>query len=290
MDFLDELEQLAGTAIYEQVDDNGEIDANQSTIKMWQERFGYTYEEAAKLMAATKSSSSTAPPEKTLTPAQARTEYVLKLEGPIASAAAVQIAGKLPLVPAVYHSDGGDGTTSSVFCKVDGRTKLAIENWISDQKSDFQPLFVPVGTAYKELSPTSLYPTLGVDTTLPQFRSDSTRAFSPGQDQYPVWYFFYGTLASAAKLTSLLSDDAPVLRKASVMGGKMETWGMGKYNALVNGDGKIEGDAYMVRCKDHEDALRKYETAAYEVVRCEIELDDGVVVKGCTFRFVGDLD
>ncbi|TFB05486.1 hypothetical protein CCMA1212_002628 [Trichoderma ghanense] len=42
----------------------------------------------------------------------------------------------------------------------------------------------------KDLSMTS-YPTLGVDTTLPQFRPDSSSSLSfarPAQDEYPVWY------------------------------------------------------------------------------------------------------
>jgi hypothetical protein len=41
--------------------------------------------------------------------------------------------------------------------------------------------------------------------------------------------------------------------------------------------------------EEHEDALRRYETCAYEVVRCLIEMD-GMRVKGCTFRFVGETD
>lgn len=41
--------------------------------------------------------------------------------------------------------------------------------------------------------------------------------------------------------------------------------------------------------EDHEDALRKYETNAYEVVRCTILTNFGEV-KGCTFRFIGNTD
>jgi hypothetical protein len=295
MDFLDELEQLADTAVYEE---DGEID----TVKMWQERFGYSYEEAAALTAATKLSSDAAapPPERSLSPAEARKLYILKLEGPVDSAAKVRVAGNLSAIPEIYYDEGDDRT---IFCKVDGRTKMTMERWLSGQKSSsFRPLFVPVGAAYKELSPDSLYPTLGKDTTLPQFRPQaphllaSAPSFGPTQDQYPVWYFFYGTLASVPKLVSLFSlsydddDDVPVLRKARVFGGEMKTWGQGKYNALVDGQQRIEGSAYQVWTKDHEDALRKYETEAYEVVKCSVELDDGTVVQACTFRFIGEVD
>jgi hypothetical protein len=188
-----------------------------------------------------------------------------------------------------------------VFCKVDGRAKLAIETWLSAQKEPiFRPLFVPVGRAYKELSPQSLYPTLGKDTILPQFRPQDRHllvtapSFGRTQDQYPVWYFFYGTLASVPKLCSLLSlseDEIPILHKASVMGGKIETWGEGKYKALVDGPetSRIKGLAYQVMSEEHEDRLRKYESEAYEVVRCSIEMNS-TTVQGCTFRFVGAID
>jgi hypothetical protein len=71
----------------------------------------------------------------------------------------------------------------------------------------------------------------------------------------------------------------------------METWGGGKYNALVNGleTSCIRGSAYQVMSEEHEDALRKYETSAYEVVRCVIEMKEATV-EGCTFRFVGETD
>ena len=71
----------------------------------------------------------------------------------------------------------------------------------------------------------------------------------------------------------------------------MKTWGMGKYNALVDGPETkyVRGSAYLVRSEEHEDRLRKYETEAYEVVRCLIEIDD-TIVQGCTFRFIGEAD
>lgn len=88
----------------------------------------------------------------------------------------------------------------------------------------------------QDLSATSIYPTLGpdsilpqhrlssclsLDTTLPQHRvSSSHTAFSPRQDEHTVWYFFYGTLADKV-LTRFLSLEAelPTLMPASISGG-----------------------------------------------------------------------
>ncbi|TVY46871.1 hypothetical protein LOCC1_G002792 [Lachnellula occidentalis] len=302
MDLFDEVENLAVSAAYDEPDeDDTAYDPSQGTIKMFQERFGYTYDQAAELVGITKNLKNTAATthQASLSPAQARTIFALKLEGPISTPQKVQVAASLPTVPESYHgsSEGGD----AVFCKVDGRSRLAIENWLSTRKeTTFRPLFVPEGRAYKELCPHSLYPTLGKDTTLPQYRPQSLHLlaqapfFGRTGTQFPVWYFFYGTLADIPKLHSLLSlseEEVPILHEASVMGARMKSWGLGKYNALVDGPERscVEGSAYLVMSEEHEDALRKYETSAYEVVRCLIQID-GAVVEGCTFRFAGETD
>lgn len=302
MDMFNELESMAVAAVYEDPNDDDDTqDTNKGTIKMWQDRFGYTYEEAAAIIRITQMGTkpSTSTKQAILSPAQARAIYLLKLDGPISTPQRVQIAANLATIPEVHHgsSDYGD----SVFCKIDGRARIAIENWLSVQNETlFRPLFIPVGMAYKELSSHSYYPTLGKETTLPQFRPQDSHLLSaspsPGrtQNQFPVWYFFYGTLASVPKLCTLLSlsgDDIPILYEASVIGGKMGTWGNGKYKALVNGSEEscVKGSAYLVVSEKHEDALRRYEADAYEVVRCSIKIG-GTTVHGCTFRFVGTSD
>lgn len=272
MELFDELENLAVSATYEEAEENtASYDPTQGTIRMWQERFGYTYDQATELIGITRTvkKPSITTQQAMLSPVQARTIYALKLDGPISTPQKVQIAANLPTIPESYHGSGEEG--DAVFCKVDGRTKIAIENWLSTQKEmiSFRPLFVPEGKAYKELSPHSLYPTLGKDVTLPQYRPPDLdtpgSSFGRPHDQFPVWYFFYGTLADAPKLASLLSlpeGEIPILYEASVRGGRMETWGKGKYNALVDGPGTscIKGSAYQVMSEEHEDALRKYET------------------------------
>jgi hypothetical protein len=302
MSLFDELENLAVSATYEDTEENvASYDPTEGTIKMWQDRFGYTYGQAAELVKLTKTvkKPSTATQQVILSPAQARTIYALKLDGLISTPQKVQTAANLANIPVVYHGSGEEG--DAVFCKVDGVAKMAIENWLSKQKEiSFRPLFVPEGKAYKELSSYSLYPTLGKDATLPQYRPqephllDTPASFGRTRDQFPVWYFFYGTLAGVLKLCSLLSlpeGKIPILHEASVTGGNMATWGKGKYNALVDGPQTncIKGLAYQVMSEEHEDSLRKYETSAYEVVRCMIEMS-AAVVEGCTFRYVGEID
>jgi hypothetical protein len=56
MDLFDELENLAINAAYkEPEEDSCTHDPSHATIKMWQDRFGYTYNEAAALIGITKS-------------------------------------------------------------------------------------------------------------------------------------------------------------------------------------------------------------------------------------------
>jgi hypothetical protein len=70
----------------------------------------------------------------------------------------------------------------------------------------------------------------------------------------------------------------------------LRTWAC-KYQALADGppNACVEGSAYEVTSKEHEDALRPYETYNYEVVRCTISMA-GRQVQGCTFRSAGALD
>lgn len=59
----------------------------------------------------------------------------------------------------------------------------------------------------------------------------------------------------------------------------METWGKGKYLALVDGaeTSCIKGSAYLVLSEEHEHRPRDYESEAYEVVRCLIEMGNTMV-------------
>jgi hypothetical protein len=83
----------------------------------------------------------------------------------------------------------------------------------------------------------------------------------------------------------------PRLDKASVRGGLIREWkGLSgsSYKALVNGlsDQVVNGHIFEVQSESQEMALRSYETARYEVVRCLVSTEDGKEVQALTFRFV----
>ncbi|KAI2778737.1 hypothetical protein F4815DRAFT_476461 [Daldinia loculata] len=325
MDFLDELESMAQVAI-QQPQQLDEIDSDD--IKRWQSLFGYTYAQAAQkiqehrtdlsrilvtdshweivraekeaegydkeayehsrsLMASLASNSR---PQKI--PNKTRPSvYLLKLEGPLDNVIRVQSAAGLDITPQ-EHKGTDDSGEHTIFCKVDANTKQKLLEFLASQGSRFQPTFIRYSRAEKNLSTKSAYPTLGIDTTMPQHRLCSTDdpKLVPAQNQYPVWYFFYGTLADPSVLKRLLGID-PTYRPASVVGGVLKTWG-GKYKALVDApsDKTVQGQAFLVKGREQEECLQLYETDKYEVVRCEMEIEGMEEVKGLTFRFVGDVD
>ena len=110
------------------------------------------------------------------------------------------------------------------------------------------------------------------------------------QDEYPVLYFFYGSLADPAKLKALLGLEVePLLAMGRISNGKLMM--CGGYCALVDAgeECKVRDSVYIVQLESKEELLRYYETAMYEVVRCEIELG-GESMWGLTFRFCGRRD
>lgn len=223
-----------------------------------------------------------------------RGDWIIKMEGPL-SLNTIRVAARLSDAPQIsYSTDSGDGQGRDTFVTVNGIEKAHLLNWIDNHATGFQPTIVRSGKAGKQLDAHSIAPTLGVDITLPQFRASSnTIDPSPLQDNYPVRYFFYGTLVDPKVLIKLLelpSGAAPILRPASITGGRIGTWG-GKYKAMVDDftGAVVHGHTYLVESKELEDALRFYETNNYDVVRCEISVD-GRTVSGLTFRFAGEID
>lgn len=87
---------------------------------------------------------------------------------------------------------------------------------------------------------TSIHPTQGLKSTLPQHRlsySHKTLSPTPLQDEYPVWYFFYCTLADSSILTRLLSlseAETPIFVAATISRGIVKKW-QHNYNALIDG-------------------------------------------------------
>ena len=161
-------------------------------------------------------------------------KYLLKLEAPLDCATKVREAAGLDHdpseLPAVNDSDEAES-----FVIVDGRAKDAILQRYNH--GAYQPTFVRLSKARKDLCAYSAYPKLSEDTSLPQFRPHSADA-SIGvlQNEYPLWYFFYGTLAEPDRLGRLLQTRGDLnLVGAYLPCGKIKAW-PGKYKALVNGE------------------------------------------------------
>ncbi|KAB8277322.1 hypothetical protein BDV30DRAFT_205009 [Aspergillus minisclerotigenes] len=218
------------------------------------------------------------------------TIYLVKVEGPLASPFHIQKIAGLLEPPPLKAGEGELG--SAIFCLIKGTTRLAILSALSN--TTHKPTFIRVNMADKHLSNYSMSPYLGsdIDPTLPHHRAQSMdQIFLPAQNQYPVRYFFYGTLSDPEILARKLSlPELPILRRAMVKGGRIKMWG-GKYKALVDGplSSIVHGWAYEVMSEEEEEQLRYYETDQYEVVRCEIHMvDGGGIVKGLTFRFIDD--
>ncbi|KAK7430959.1 hypothetical protein QQZ08_002488 [Neonectria magnoliae] len=335
MDVLDILESMVQTASLH--DDSKEPD--HTTIRQWQQLFGYSFSEAERKIKEHRSDDDDAPVvsdahwemiryrddlmfydkeayehslklsrraalKRTKTtpvqknrhgnPSARPVTYLIKLDGPLSTVDSVMTAGCLSIAPKFLQGTDSSGGPAA-FCEIDAPTKAKIETSVGF--NDFRPTFIRYSKASKDLSPISRAPTLGIDSTMPQYRCDTaTSAPSPSQDQFPVWYFFYGTLADSAILARVFGDEqhqkppAYDYRSAVVRGGLLKLWG-GRYRALLDdpSGGCVAGSALLVMDENQEDALRVYETDQYEVVRCTIEMDRGSV-EGLTFRFVGETD
>ncbi|EGX89375.1 hypothetical protein CCM_07626 [Cordyceps militaris CM01] len=184
-----------------------------------------------------------------------------------------------------------DDGNSVKFCYMTSQMKNLLQsNLVLSDSVHFRPSFIRVSIATKKLSDISRYPTLGIESTLPQYRAEtSTEYFRPAQNEYPVPYFFYGTLADRAVLARVIgvSDEGSIeYESAMVSGAALSTWA-NKYLGLVNSfqHDQVEGKVYWVKSREEEEALRIYETAKYEVVRCKINLESGInTCMGLTFR------
>ncbi|KAI9745897.1 MAG: hypothetical protein M1818_000578 [Claussenomyces sp. TS43310] len=244
------------------------------------------YEHELELATRTPSGVAATHQGRTLRAAQVRAVYVVKLDAALDTPEKIQEA-------AGAFSYGDDGEAR--FCHFDEVAKEKILDWPSAQQISCKPTFACIfGDARKDFSHDFIYPTLGRESTLPHFRArHDAWEFFPAQNQYPVWYFFYGSLAIRSVLCRRLDFPDPqqiVLKPASVVGGRMGTWA-GKYRALIDGTSRIDGSAFQVVSEEQEDALRSYETDVYEVVRCTITMEgeeEEVEVQGCTFRFVDE--
>ena len=230
--------------------------------------------------------------------------YLLRLEGRLDKAMTVQEVLGTSTAPQVFK--GVSEHREASFCLLDGFAKHTLEQWLLRESIQVKPTFIRINLAGKDLSPDSIHPTVGKDATMPQFRIQTFRdpvsaasiegsrnpnsAPFPLQTDYPLWYFFYGTLANPDILSQVLSlpeaDEPPVLIPANVSGAALTSWNE-KYRALVDEppNSTVSGVAFKISSEEQECALRRYETEAYEVVRCNIQTTE-TQLRGLTFRSV----
>lgn len=237
MEFLAELEYMATNVVDEL---NAESEHDIHTIARWQKLFAYTHaESAAHIMDYRGNLSRTSVSDEhwdivradkvaegydreayeysiglgkvkrlfttITTDSQKPSTYLVKLEGSLASAAEIRRAAGMTSAPTLIRGTG-DAGDEAYFVRVDGTAKKAILDSLA--RTTFQPTFIRISRAVKALSDSSMHPILGIDPTLPQHRPDHIGpllTYSPAQDQYPVWYFFYGSLADPDILSRLLS-------------------------------------------------------------------------------------
>ncbi|CAM1502586.1 Fc.00g073620.m01.CDS01 [Cosmosporella sp. VM-42] len=308
MEFLDELEAMAQTI-------GSDLQNDQETIDRWCHLFNYTASQAAEKLDAFRTDLNrtvisaalweTIRAEKeakgydkeayeyslglikaknngeSITSSSER--HLFKLEYPVDDISALRKALKIDAQMPLYNLNAVNETGQvSSFCEIDGTVKAKIQHLFSQKYANLHPTFVRDTRALKDLSPTSAYPTLGQDTTLPQHRPANALVRDP--NMYPVWYFFYGTLAAKKTLQNIL-DVEPHYIPAKLYGGKVDSW-RGKYLALMDSynGAVVEGHACLVEDAYQENALRVYETDQYEIVRCGIHIG-GNTVDGLTFRF-----
>ncbi|RDL36417.1 Uncharacterized protein BP5553_05769 [Venustampulla echinocandica] len=105
----------------------------------------------------------------------------------------------------------------------------------------------------------------------------------------PCFMFFYGSLMDSEVLQSVLSlQDTPTVAKGVIKGFSMKMWGI--YPTIIpNNEGDISGTVWKVDLESHFLRLQEYETGAYTWCFCDIELEDGELLRGCrTFCWAGE--
>ena len=82
-------------------------------------------------------------------------------------------------------------------------------------------------------------------------------------------------------------EQQPTLQKATIVGYHCKLWG--SYPALLDGPfgGKVHGVVFEVQSPEQVKLLQDYETERYELVACQIQLENGEKVSGKTFMWGG---
>jgi len=210
--------------------------------------------------------------------------YLLRLEHPFSTPRDLANTIGLSRVPEPKNGSGDDG--EALFCRLNQQEIDSFDLWAVRNCPERRFTRIPLPIAHKDAFE---LPSLGHDPTLPHHRPFSVQKHTVSEKEYPVPYFFYGTLADTKRLSGLFGvpeSNIMPLKPASMLDGRLRTWG-GLYRAIVDCPGeRVDGFVYPITSLDEEDAIRAYETANYEVVKARIVLD-GKEIEGRTFRFAG---
>lgn len=211
--------------------------------------------------------------------------YLLRLEHPLSTPQDVATHLQLARMPKseIGHRESGP----TAFCRLDQDAVNTLDLWTASNFPKIRWTKIRINMAHKE----DTMPLLGRNATFPQNRPsslDDCSNISCGRE-YPIEYFFYGTLANTARLSRLweiAALEVPPLRPATLLDGRICSW-VNKYHALVDSPGEqVEGFACLVASVEQENALRRYEGDNYEVVSARF-IVGGTEVQGRTFRFAG---
>jgi gamma-glutamylcyclotransferase (GGCT)/AIG2-like uncharacterized protein YtfP len=107
----------------------------------------------------------------------------------------------------------------------------------------------------------------------------------------PCYMFFYGSLMDPDVVQAVLSlDYKPALVEATTKGFTMKMWSI--YPTLIRKEGgKISGRVWRVEEESQFQLLQRYETDHYAWCFCDVELENGEILKDCrTFCWAGDED
>lgn len=111
------------------------------------------------------------------------------------------------------------------------------------------------------------------------------------EDSEPCTFFFYGTLMDPEVLMVVaMLDDWPQLQDAWIDGFEMKTWN-GRYPTLLptnSNPSRIQGKAWRATTMDQCLRLQRYETSAYDVADCHINMGNKEPVKGLSFKWARD--
>jgi hypothetical protein len=147
----------------------------------------YEHQLMIKTSKTTKKTKASPKKSQSLSLKKSNTMYLVRLEEPLNSVDIVKNVAKLKDPPEIMNGQGLN--CDVVFCIVNCLAITAISEWLTVHAPDYVPTFVYMPSrAEKSLSKDSHYPTLCMDSTVPQYRLNSDSQIpNPPQDQYPVW-------------------------------------------------------------------------------------------------------